>query len=371
LPVNAPHAATSRPQANRKIRQALIILLGLCFVLLLPGCGDEDKSGQSAEQNGGQTSNLPDGQEAGQSAGQTTDAASDSEQGAQPGLQKDAKADLQIRVGALDLPMPAPQGFERVKPDQLLYSKVTLKAGETLLCVFARPIKTAESLAPVTESASTASASQASEPASGQGSEPASQNGSTTASSSGQSTTPSAAPTGETPDSAKFDGPPEAFDLLLVTTLDKWVFSHLSLEGFEKIKSPWQKNSVVCNQDTLNYFTQAALSRLADTSEYTYNLGMTGADRQQISFARIIKSSDADGQSKYVCAMNSLLYRNGKILGLSCRVRIWNLAEIGPVIEGYMAYLHSLQALDEQLSEQEISRQTLRRKTTIAANDAG
>lgn len=147
--------------------------------------------------------------------------------------------------------------------------------------------------------------------------------------------------------------------LLMITTLKKWVNSNFSPASFEELKTAWQKESLLCNQEVLENFIEAANTRLADRPEYSYNLGMTGFSSQQISFAKIEKSAAADGGAVFNCSLNTLLFRNGKILRVYYLQRIDNFAEIMPTIDAYMRYLQELQAGDGPVSE-DLGRQTLR-----------
>jgi hypothetical protein len=225
----------------------------------------------------------------------------------------DVKQDPQITVGKVSLTLPAPDGFERIEPEvlPLLRSSDGESADEVLLCVFVRKN----------------SLSRAGSNAGVQ----ATRNGAGTAA-------------GAFANLDKGGISAAEFDILRINTLEKWLNSSFSAESFVEMKAHWQNNSIVCTAQTVENFIGAAKTVLADLPGYTYNLGMTGYGRERISFARIIKDGDAGEEAVFFCSVKSLLYRDGKILGLEYSRRIGDFAEIIPAIEGHMLYLTALQS---------------------------
>jgi hypothetical protein len=197
----------------------------------------------------------------------------------------DVKQEPQIIVGNVSLTMPIPMGFERVEPEELpayksLFGKNVDKDG-VLLCAFVRK--------------SYAGSKHGAE-----------------------------------------------FDILQVNTLKKWLNSNFSADSFEEIKMFWQKNSIICDAQTVGYFIEASKARLADLSSYSYNLGMTGYSSRQISFASVNKYTNAEGEVVFVCALKTLFYSSGKILGLEYSRPVKEATEIAASIEEYMSYVNKL-----------------------------
>ena len=200
-----------------------------------------------------------------------------------------------VKVGRLALPMPAPAGFTRLEEDDRCLDALRQGLGkkQVLLAAFVRPQEAAT------------------------------------------------------------DGGPEHYDLVLVSTLEHWQYTNFSAAGFDAVKADWQEDSVPCTQKVLLHFEEAAAGSLADYPAYTYNLGLAGHSPGMISFASVVKSAGQEGEAFFVCTIRSLLYRQGKILGLEYRQRLDNFSEIAPVVDGHLDYLEELQSLDCQSGQPE------------------
>ncbi|MDR1242933.1 MAG: hypothetical protein LBM00_09190 [Deltaproteobacteria bacterium] len=240
----------------------------------------------------------------------------------------EAGKDPQITVGNVSLSLPAPEGFERIEPEVLpdLRLSDAESADEVLLCVFVRKN----------------SISREGSNAEGQ----AVQNDTETAADAFANLDKSGISAAE-------------FDILRINTLEKWLNSSFSAESFVEMKAQWQNNSIVCTEQTVGNFVESAKTALADLPGYTYNLGMTGYGRERISFARIIKEdANAGGEAVFFCSVKSLLYRDGKILGLEYTRRIEDFAEIIPAIEGHMLYLNALHSQAGAMASQQMRLRT-------------
>lgn len=213
-----------------------------------------------------------------------------------------------VMVGGVFLPLPAPEGFARLEEGdpRLAALRAGLQEGRVLLAAFAREEGADESAQP------------------------------------GQ-----------------------ACDSLLVTTLRHWQRLKFSAGGFDAVKADWQ-DSVPCTQAVLLHFEEAAAGSLSSFEAYTYNLGLAGYGPRQISFASVVKSpasASSPGEDPgleagaephaaesalFVCTVRSLIYRQGKILGLEYRQRLGNFSEIATALDGHLDYLDELQLLDGQ-----------------------
>lgn len=208
--------------------------------------------------------------------------ASESETAAVPG----------IKVGKLFLPLPAPEGFTRLEEEGRCLESLRAGLGkkQVLLAAFARPHDSSAGV-------------------------------------------------------LLNDGP-EQYDILQVTTLEHWQYTNFSAAGFDAVKAAWQEDSVTCSQKVLLHLEEAAAGSLADFPAYTYRLGLAGYSPGLISFASVLKSPGPEGEAVFVCAIRSLIYRQGKILGLEYRQRLDNFAEIAPTVDEHLDYLEELQTLD-------------------------
>jgi PBP1b-binding outer membrane lipoprotein LpoB len=254
----------------------------------------------------------------------------------------EVKKEPQISVGNVNLTLPAPKGFERLGTDDLIKHKAFLTAdasakGGVLLCAFVRKNSAA-----------------------GQNNTGGNARGKTGEDASANSADLSSQQAAAVVSSVEESSPgseitPADFDILQVNTLQKWLNSSFSIENFNEMTAQWQRTSIACDAQTVAYFIEAAKTRLENVSGYTYNLGLAGYSREQISFARIIKAMDAEGRAYFICSVKSLFYSSGKIIGLDYSQRINEFTEISSVIGEHMVYLNELQSGAEAAYPQQIT----------------
>lgn len=194
-------------------------------------------------------------------------------------------------VGGVTMPMPVPDGFKRLPLDHPLARARQTAAGseEVLLCIFERA------------------------------------------------------------DSAGAAPGLEALlqrDSLQVSTLRKFLDVEVSSLDFLKIKEPWQRDSVEFNQNTLNYFAEAASGRLADAPQFSYNMGMIDSSPLHISFLKVLKHTAPAGEVIYTCSTTSLIWRYGKVLSISYNKLINDFGQIQAAVAESVGYLQKIQAID-------------------------
>ena len=149
-------------------------------------------------------------------------------------------------------------------------------------------------------------------------------------------------------------GRPEERELLLVSTLHKWLHMNISTADFLTLKQPWQEESVLFNQNVLHYFEEAVETRLHDKRHFVYNLGLFDSSPLHISFLKVIKDG-GPAKNPYVCSTNSLLWHHGKILRISHRSPLGNFNQIPAVAADSVNYLRKLHNLGLSLEHSERS----------------
>lgn len=135
-------------------------------------------------------------------------------------------------------------------------------------------------------------------------------------------------------------------DIIQVSTLNKWLNVEVSSLDFLKLKEPFQEEAVEFTQATLKHFEDAALTRLAEQEEFTYNLGMIDSSPLHVSFLQVVKHPGSANDSIYVCSTTSLVWRYGKIMRLTFNKHIQEFGQIQGVVAESVGYLKKLQQLD-------------------------
>lgn len=135
-------------------------------------------------------------------------------------------------------------------------------------------------------------------------------------------------------------------EIFQVDTLGKWLGATISAQEFLKIKQPWQDGAIEFSQSALSNFEVAANGILAGEDTFSYNLGKIDSSSSHISFLKVLKNTGENGDVLYTVATTSIVWRNGKILRVIYYKKIDDFGQIYAVVAESVGYVKKMETAD-------------------------